>query len=127
MIEVVLDASALLALIQGEEGAGAVAPYLGRAAISTVNLAEAYGRLLRETFRPDEIRRDLEALDLELHPFSTEQAFAAGKMEPATRPLGLALGDRACLALGLNLRLPVLTTDRQWRKADVGAEVRLIR
>ena len=127
MIEVVLDASALLALIQGEEGADAVAPYLGRAAISTVNLAEAYGRLLRETFRPDEIRRDLEALDLELHPFSTEQAFAAGKMEPATRSLGLALGDRACLALGLNLRLPVLTTDPQWRKADVGAEVRLIR
>src|SRR5207253_1739469 len=112
---------------QGEEGSAAVAPYLGRAAISTVNLAEAYGRLLRDTFRPDEIQRDFEALELDLHPFSTEQAFAAGKMEPATRSLGLALGDRACLALALTLRLPVMTTDRQWRKADVGVEVRLIR
>jgi PIN domain nuclease of toxin-antitoxin system len=125
--EIVLDASALLALIRGEEGADTVAPFLGSAAMSTVNLAEAYGRLLREMFRPDEIRRDFEALELELHPFSAEQAFAAGKIEPATRSLGLALGDRVCLALALTLRLPVMTADRQWRKVDVGVEVRLIR
>lgn len=127
MSEVVLDASALLALIRRERGADAVASHLGDAAVSAVNIAETYGRLLRDAFRPDELRRDIEALGLDVRSFDPEQAFIAGEIEPATRPLGLSLGDRACLALAKSLGLPVLTGDRQWLEAKVGVDVRLFR
>jgi len=127
VIEVVFDASALLALMRGEPGADVVAGHLGRAAMSSVNIAEVYGRLLRETYLPDDFRRDIEALDFESHDFTAEQAFLAGRMEPATRPLGLSLGDRACLALALYLGVPALSGDRRWEKAAVGAKMRFFR
>ena len=127
MSDIVLDASALLALIRGEPGADIVASHLGRAAMSSVNVAEVYGRLLREAFRPEEFRRDIEAIDFKLHSFDAEQAFLAGRFEPATRPLGLSLGDRACLALALSLGVPALSGDRRWAGAKVGIEINLFR
>ena len=36
-----------------------------------------------------------------------------------TRALGLSLGDRACLALGLALKAPVYTADKSWKKLKV--------
>ena len=127
MSDIVFDASALLALIRGEPGADIVASHLGRAAMSSVNVAEVYGRLLREAFRPEEFRRDIEAIDFKLHSFDAEQAFLAGRFEPATRPLGLSLGDRACLALALSLGVPALSGDRRWAGAKVGVEINLFR
>ena len=127
MSDIVFDASALLALIRGEPGADIVASHLGRAAMSSVNVAEVYGRLLREAFRPEEFRRDIEAIDFKLHSFDAEQAFLAGRLEPATRPLGLSLGDRACLALALSLGVPALSGDRRWAGAKVSVEINLFR
>lgn len=127
MSEIVLDASALLALIRGERGAEAVVPHLGEAAVSAVNLAETYGRLLREAFRPEELRRDLDALGLDVRAFDGEQALVAGRIEPQTRRFGLSLGDRACLALASVLGRPALTADRDWTKVDLGIDIRLIR
>ena len=95
--------------------------------MSSVNVAEVYGRLLREAFRPEEFRRDIEAIDFKLHSFDAEQAFLAGRFEPATRPLGLSLGDRACLALALSLGVPALSGDRRWAGAKVGIEINLFR
>jgi hypothetical protein len=47
----------------------------------------------------------------------------------ATRPFGLSLGDRLCLALAIREKPPALTADKAW--ADVapliGATVKLIR
>jgi ribonuclease VapC len=125
--DIVFDASALLALIRGEPGADIVASHLGRAAMSSVNVAEVYGRLLREAFRPEEFRRDIEAIDFKLHSFDAEQAFLAGRFEPATGPLGLSLGDRACLALALSLGVPALSGDRRWAGIKVGVEINLFR
>ena len=127
MSDVVLDASALVALLRGEPGADIVAARLGGAAISAANLAEAHGRILREVFDPDGLHRDIMAFGLDIRPFDTEQAFIAGALEPATRPLGLALGDRACLALARSLGRPALTADRQWLEADLGIPIELIR
>jgi PIN domain nuclease of toxin-antitoxin system len=44
-----------------------------------------------------------------------------------TKSIGLSFGDRACLALGIILNQPVLTTDRLWVSINVGVEVRLLR
>ena len=127
MSDIAFDASALLALMRGEPGADIIASYLGRAVISSVNVAEVYGRLLRDAFRPDEFRGLIDALDVQVRAFTEEHAYLAGRMEPATRTLGLSLGDRACLALALDLGIPALSGDRQWTQANVGVVIELFR
>lgn len=127
MSEVVLDASALLALLNREPGHEDIARAISHAAISAVNLSEVTAKLAEGGMPGEEIRAALEGLALETHDFGRELAFQTGLLRPLTRFRGLSLGDRACLALGLQLNLPVLTTDRAWEGLDLGVEVRLIR
>ncbi len=126
MSEVVLDASALLALLNREPGHEEIARIITHAAISAVNLSEVAAKLAESGMPGEEIRNALEGLALETHDFGRELAFQAGLLRPSTRSRGLSLGDRACLALGQQLNLPVLTTDRAWEGLDLGVEVRLI-
>lgn len=42
----------------------------------------------------------------------------AGLLRPVTKPLGLSLGDRACLSLAVMRQLPVFTVDRTWRQLN---------
>jgi PIN domain nuclease of toxin-antitoxin system len=51
----------------------------------------------------------------------------AGCLAPTTKPQGLSLADRTCLALAARLGVPALTTDSAWADAEVAAEVKLIR
>jgi len=60
------------------------------------------------------LREDVEALGVRIEVFTAEDAECAARLWPATRALGLSLGDRACLALGRRVGAPVLTTDRAW-------------
>ncbi len=46
---------------------------------------------------------------------------------PATQPLGLSLGDRACLALALGRQIPAVTADRTWARLKIGVPVQVIR
>jgi ribonuclease VapC len=41
--------------------------------------------------------------------------------------LGLSLGDRACLALALALGAPVYTSDKSWKKLNLGLRIQVIR
>jgi PIN domain nuclease of toxin-antitoxin system len=125
--EVVLDASALLALLNREPGHEEIAPIISRAAISAVNLSEVAAKLAESGMPGEAIRDALEGLALEIHSFGRELAFQAGLLLPLTRSRGLSMGDRACLALGQQLNLPVLTTDRAWEGLDLGVAVRLVR
>ena len=127
MARAVLDASALLALLNGEPGAEEVAAVLHEAAISTVNLSEVVAKLAEAGMPEPAIREAFQMLPLEVVPFDMEQAYEAGVLRPATRVAGLSLGDRSCLALAKRLGLPALTTDRTWEQLSVGAEVRAIR
>ena len=122
-----LDASALLALLNSEEGSGLVQDLLSRSVISTVNLAEVVTRLSILGMPEGEIREALTVLGLEIIPFDEEQAFRAGLLSVYTQPLGLSLGDRTCLALALITHTIALTADRSWEKLDIGVEIKLIR
>lgn len=128
MSKVVLDASALLALLNQEPGAQLLTPELLRdATASTVNLAEVQSKLVREGCDPDEAWELSLAPISAIEPFTSEQAKTAGTLVTQTRPLGLSLGDRACLALAITLGAPVYTTDKEWKRLKLGIPIHLLR
>jgi ribonuclease VapC len=126
MTDLVLDASALLALLMDEPGGRTIEAGLRAARISAVNLAEAAQRL-QEQWSDEAVIGVLMELPCRVIDFDRALALRAGLMRRATRSRGLSLGDRACLALGEALGLPVLTADRAWADLDLGVEVVLIR
>jgi ribonuclease VapC len=111
---VILDASALLALLQGEPGADVVEGVLLRAVMSAVNLSEVVAKLTEHGMPPAAARAALEGLPIDVRPFDREAAYTAGELRPLTRSAGLSLGDRACLALAMRLGVTALTADRAW-------------
>lgn len=124
----VLDASAVLAYLRREPGIGDVRRALvSGAVISTVNLAEVHGRVATEGRSADWTASRLGMVGLQVEPFVAEDAAVTGSLLAPTRALGLSLADRACLALAMRLDSPVLTTDRDLARADVGVEVHVIR
>jgi PIN domain nuclease of toxin-antitoxin system len=123
----ILDASALLALLNIENGADLVQDVLPHAVISTVNLAEVVTRLSAIGMPEDEIRETLALLGLEAAPFDEEQAFQAGLFYSRVQSRGLSLGDRACLALARVMSATAITADRAWEDMDVGVAIKLIR
>ena len=124
---IALDASALLAFLFRETGHEAVAEVMQESCMSTVNLSEVIGRFVRDGHDGHQVRLRLEASAIELVPFLTEDAALAAALLPCTRPLGLSLGDRACLALGAARGISVMTADRVWQDVACGVTVNLIR
>ena len=127
MSNYVLDASALLALLNAEDGSDLVSDSLPNSVISPVNLAEVVTRLSILGMPEGEVREAVTLLGLEIIPFDEEQAFRAGLLSVYTQPLGLSLGDRACLALALTTHAAALTADRVWKDLDIGVAIKLIR
>jgi ribonuclease VapC len=125
---VVLDASALMAILNSEPGAEKLTPQImSTAATSTVNLAEVHGKFVQWGFSPDDAWVAANAAIHEAVAFTVEQAKTAGDLVLQTRGLGLSLGDRACLALGIALRAPVYTADRSWKNLRLGIRIHVIR
>ena len=124
---VVLDSSALLCLLNGEDGAERVAEALPFAVIGAVNLAEVVTKLRERGLSVEEVEEVLGGLNLDVRPFTALQAYATGHLRQATRSQGLSLGDRACLALAVELGAPALTADQAWGKVEAGAIVEVIR
>lgn len=124
----VLDASALLALLNNEPGAEQVmAALLEGAAISAVNLSEVTAKLADVGMPEAEIRQALGPLPMEVVSFDAESAYQTGLLRVQTREAGLSLGDRACLALAKQLGNPALTAERAWGRLKSDIQVRLIR
>jgi PIN domain nuclease of toxin-antitoxin system len=115
-------------VLNHEPGAEKLTPeVLSNAAGSTVNLAEVHTKLVSWGGDPEEAWEDTLSAVHESVPFSEQQARIAGGLVAQTRALGLSLGDRACLALGLELNAPVYTTDRSWKKLKLGVRIHVIR
>lgn len=126
-VRYILDASGVLAYLRREPGHERVRAALRRGAIiSTVNLAEVYAKVAERGLSTREVGARLRALGLEALAFQEDDAVESAALYPEGRALGLSLGDRACLALGRRLNLPVLTADRAW-KGMPGVKVELLR
>jgi ribonuclease VapC len=132
-VTAVLDASALLAYLQGEAGGDVVADAIAAgASLSTVNLAEVLGRAAGQGVDPVELAAQLTERGLldgaiAVEPFTSADAIEVARLHPLTRDGGLSLGDRACLALARRLDAPALTADTAWQGAAHGVELRAIR
>jgi ribonuclease VapC len=124
---VVLDASALMAVLRGETGGDRVTDCLDRAVISSVNLAEVQTKLVDAGMGEHDAWQHIAEIGCISAPFNNEHARLAGSLVRVTRPFGLSLGDRACLALAIDRKATVYTTDRIWKKLSLGIEIEAIR
>ena len=130
MARFVLDASALLALIQLEKGAERITQALeqGECIVSAVNLSEALAKLVTAGLPEDQAEAVVLGIPAEVVPCDERIALQAGRLAIMGKPLGLSLGDRVCLATGLVHGGTVLTTEQGWRKVSLeGMEIQLVR
>jgi PIN domain nuclease of toxin-antitoxin system len=107
-MQVVLDASALLAFLRQVPGSELVDQVLGAAVVTSVNWAEVVQFSMSVCSRSP--------------PLMPSRQQSSGP-----RPHGLSLADRACLSLGLRLNLPVLTCDRAWAGLALPPKIQLLR
>ena len=126
MSTVVLDASALLALLRGEPGAKKVENVLGDARMSVVNMAEVASHFHRLGMPSDLVDQMLRPLPVTLVPADAELCWEAGRLRGVTAEAGLSLGDRFCLALAKRETLPAWTADKKWSEVADAAEVRVV-
>ena len=111
---VILDASALLALINEEPGMDVVAAKLDEASMSTVNVAEVSAKLVEKSWDPTSITDFWRDLDIPLLSFDLNVALISAELRPQTKDLGLSFGDRACLATAIMHECEAMTADQQW-------------
>jgi PIN domain nuclease of toxin-antitoxin system len=123
---IVLDASALLAYLFKEAGHEVVTRYIENACISTVNLSEVAGRLIRDGVDATLLIQQIERTSINIIPFTQTHALYAANFIPQTQRYGLSLGDRACLGLAKERQLAVLTADTIWSQL-VDIEIILVR
>jgi PIN domain nuclease of toxin-antitoxin system len=123
----VLDSSAVLAVIFNEPGGDSVIDLLEGGLLSTVNLSEIQTRLVLGGWPAAFAWSRVLSMGFELCFFDDEQARLAAEMIGKTRPFGLSLGDRACLALAMQRKATVYTTDRVWKELNIGIKVEVIR
>jgi ribonuclease VapC len=117
MIKNILDASAVLAVLNGESGQKKVIPILAESAISSVNLTEVAAKLLETGMDEDSALLAVSVLGIgEIVDFTEDLAWKAAGLRPLTKKYGLSLGDRACIALAIKLKVPAITADKEWSK-----------
>lgn len=129
MSAVILDASAVLAMLKSEPGCERVARVIDTARISAVNYAEVVSYFSRAGIPADAIKVILNPLPLTVVDADLRLAIVAGNLRAKTADLGLSLGDRFCLAQAQHEGLPAWTADKSWVEIAerVGVEVVLIR
>jgi ribonuclease VapC len=126
---VVLDASALLALLKREAGADVVEASLDRAVIGSVNLGEAAQIQYLHGWHRSDFEIAIGLTEISVVPVTHRIAMDAADFRELARKNGISQADCLCLALAKSESAFALTADRDWLKIanQIGVEVRLIR
>jgi PIN domain nuclease of toxin-antitoxin system len=119
----VLDASAVLAWLQEEEGAEVVDPLLEGGVMSAANWAEVLKKVMAKGADADATAADLLAVGLTVEPLTKDDGLAVARWWATDSRL--SLGDRCCLALAERLATQAVTADASW--GQLPASVLLIR
>ncbi|MBL0922972.1 MAG: PIN domain-containing protein [Sphingomonadaceae bacterium] len=129
MSVVVLDASALLALLKRETGANVVEALLDQAVIGSVNLGEAAQIQYLHGWGRKEFETAIAMIEISVVPISQKVAMDAADFREVARQNGISQADCLCLALAQSEGALALTADRDWLKISdqIGVEIRLIR
>ncbi|MEW9855205.1 type II toxin-antitoxin system VapC family toxin [Novosphingobium sp. M1R2S20] len=126
MSELVLDASALLAMLKGERGAAKVAGAIAGARITSVNYAEVVSHFVHAGMPEREVDAMLDPLPMTVVPVEKALAQLAGRMRTETAEAGLSIRDRFCLALARRDGLPAWTSDQAWKKVADAVDVKVV-
>ena len=127
MTSVVLDASALLAVLNLEPGADIVEKALADAVISAVNYSEVLKKTIERCQSIDRVSALMNGWPIPVIPFDETLAAASAALYPPTKQHGLSFADRACLALGIQRNCRVLTSERRMSLVVLPIKVKLIR
>jgi PIN domain nuclease of toxin-antitoxin system len=127
MNKYILDASAVLALINKEVGWEKVYDVFSDSYFCSVNLSEVVAKLVDINLPEAEITKIIKHLNLKLISFNYSIALRAGLLKSITKTKGLSLGDRACIATAIVKKLPILTADKIWKEIPLPVEIILIR
>ena len=116
----VIDSSVILAVLRAEKIDSFAYSVIDGGIVSTVAIAEIYTKVVDwQVISDADVQKLLFTLD-SIEPLSLAQAQLAGRLREKTSKFGLSLGDRACLALAIELGADVYTTDRAWSQLSVG-------
>lgn len=128
MNKVILDSSALLALLQNETGSAVVEELLGGIVMSSINISEVASILLDSEMNTEQVMKSIEPFIDSIIAFDFEHSILCASLRKCTKHLGLSLGDRACISLGIKLELPIYTADKAWTELKMNnIDIRLIR
>lgn len=127
----VLDASAVLALLLQECGSDKIKSLLQTHAqsvmINTVNYSEVIARLIQRGLPAIEAKQSVDSLAISVVDLHEEIAYRAACLVVKTRKYGLSLADRICLATGQILKGKIITADQVWKKAFPKLDIEVIR
>jgi ribonuclease VapC len=120
---IVLDASALLAFVQGEDGADAVEMALDTdPRCGAANWSEVAQKVLAAGRDWELVRALLASYDISIEPVVVDDAeWAARRWRHGE---GLSLADRLCLALAERFDSDVVTADASWGSAGRVRQIR---
>jgi ribonuclease VapC len=127
-VEYVLDATALIAIVETEPGYKRIEELLRNSTISAVNLAESANKLVERGAPAEMVRQVLVKLNLTVEDWTEEMAYRSTEFTRFNKSHGLSLGDRACLTLAKQLHATAVTSDRAWRRIpSLGVSVMIFR
>lgn len=124
---IVLDSSAILAVLLKEPGRDFVLDRIQGAFATVVTFCETLTVMVRNKSDARSEAEAILALGVPIVPVAQSLAIEAASMIAKTQFYGLSLGDRLCIGLGKELNAEVLTGDRVWREINLGAKITLIR
>lgn len=123
----VLDASAILALLNGEAGGEVVQSHLSEALVSVANVVEVGSKLMDGGMTHEAAWEAMELLDVDMIDIDVSLASLAMALRRDTRHKGLSLADRLCLATAIREGGTALTADRAWASLDLPCPIEVIR